>query len=56
MKAVLDRMLELESYNELVELLRGIVTDQEELSDETQRQQREKLKDFRGVRPYVGST
>ena len=32
MKAALDRMLELESYNELVELLRGIVTDQQELA------------------------
>lgn len=46
MKAALDRMLELESYNELVELLRGIVADQQELRDETQRLQREKLKDL----------
>jgi hypothetical protein len=40
MQAVLDRMLELESYNELVELLRGIVSDQAELRAETLRQQR----------------
>ncbi len=44
MKAVLDRMLELESYNELVELLRGIVTDQEQIKERTQQQQRQKLR------------
>jgi hypothetical protein len=44
MKAVLDRMLELESYNELVELLRGIVNDQRQLKEQTQQQQREKLR------------
>jgi hypothetical protein len=44
MKAVLDRMLELESYNELVELLRGIVADQEQIKQRTQEQQREKLR------------
>ena len=44
MKAVLDRMLELESYNELVELLRGIVKDQEQLKERTQQEQREKLR------------
>lgn len=46
MKRALDRMLELESYNELVELLRGIVSDQNELREETLRQQREKLRDL----------
>jgi hypothetical protein len=46
MKAVLDRMLELESYNELVELLRGIVEEQEQLKGKTQEQQREKLRDL----------
>jgi hypothetical protein len=46
MKAVLDRMLELESYNELVDLLRGIVTEQEELREETLRLQREKLREL----------
>ncbi len=44
MQAVLDRMLELESYNELVELLRGIVNDQQQLKEKTQQQQREKLR------------
>jgi hypothetical protein len=44
MKAILDRMLELESYNELVELLRGIVADQQQIKERTQQQQREKLR------------
>jgi len=44
MKAVLDRMLELENYNELVELLRGIVSDQQQIKERTQQQQREKLR------------
>jgi hypothetical protein len=46
MKAVLDRMLELEGYNELVELLRGIVSEQDDLRQETLRQQREKLQEL----------
>jgi hypothetical protein len=46
MKAVLDRMLELESYNELVELLRGIVEEQDQLKGKTQEQQREKLREL----------
>jgi len=44
MQQVLDRMLELESYNELVELLRGIIRDQERVSEETQKLRREKLR------------
>jgi len=44
MKQVLDRMLELESYNELVELLRGIVAEQKQLEEKTKQQRREKLR------------
>ncbi|MCA9230547.1 MAG: hypothetical protein KDA57_07845 [Planctomycetales bacterium] len=44
MKEVLDRMLELESYNELVELLRGILDEQQQLEDKTKELRREKLK------------
>lgn len=44
MKRVLDRMLELESYNELVELLRGIIADQQQLQEETKQQRRAKLR------------
>jgi hypothetical protein len=44
MDAVLNRMLELESYNEIVELLRGIISDQEQLRERTQQQQKERLR------------
>ncbi len=44
MKEVLDRMLELESYNELVELLRGIVDEQKQLQGKTKQQRREKIR------------
>ncbi|MCG8451251.1 MAG: hypothetical protein MI725_16920 [Pirellulales bacterium] len=44
MKQVLDRMLELESYNELVELLRGIVNDHQQLQKQTKEQRRQKLR------------
>jgi hypothetical protein len=48
MQAILNRMLELESYNELVEQLRGIVADHEALREETLRIQREKLRELLG--------
>ena len=48
MKQVLDRMLELESYNELVALLRTIVAEQKELQKETKQQRRQKLRDILG--------
>ena len=41
---VLDRMLELESYNEVVALLRGIIHDQQDLNEKTKERQGEKLK------------
>ena len=44
MKQVLDRMLELESYNEIVELLRGIVKDHEKLKELTKKERRQKLR------------
>ena len=44
MQQVLDRMLELESYNELVELLRGIVADHQEVQQETKKKRRAKLR------------
>lgn len=46
MKAVLDRMLELESYNEVMELLRGIINDQEQLNQQTDQQRKSKLKNL----------
>jgi hypothetical protein len=44
MQQVLDRMLELESYNEVVALLRGIIHDQQELNEKTKERQNDKLK------------
>ena len=44
MQRILSRMLELESYNELVDLLRAIVDDQEQLNEETKVRRREKLR------------
>ncbi len=48
MKRVLDRMLELESYNELVALLRSIVGEQKQLHDQTKEKRRAKLLDILG--------
>ena len=44
MKRILDHMLELESYNELVELLRGIVQEHERLNERMKEEQRRKLR------------
>ena len=44
MRQVLDRMLELETYNEVVALLRGIITDQDEINRRTKERQKDKLK------------
>jgi hypothetical protein len=44
MQQVLDRMLELESYNEVVALLRGIIHDQQDLNEKTKQRQDERLK------------
>jgi hypothetical protein len=44
MRQVLDKMLELETYNEVVALLRGIITDQDEISRRTLERRKEKAK------------
>jgi hypothetical protein len=44
MRQVLDKMLELETYNEVVALLRGIITDQDEINRRTKERQKDKLK------------
>ena len=44
MRQVLDKMLELETYNEVISLLRGIITDQEEINRRTKDRQKEKAK------------
>ena len=42
MRLVLNKMLELESFNEIVEQLRGIIEAQKIVDKETQRQHKEK--------------
>ena len=37
--AVLQRMLDLETYNELVELVRSLIEEQEKILSETKKQQ-----------------
>ena len=46
MRQVLDRMLELETYNEVVALLRGIITDQDEINRQTKERQKERLRNL----------
>ncbi len=46
MRQVLDRMLELETYNEVVALLRNIITDQGEINRQTKERQKERLRDL----------
>jgi hypothetical protein len=46
MQMVLDHMLELESYNEVVGLLRDIIDDQKTLNERTKQQQNERLQDL----------
>jgi hypothetical protein len=46
MQKVLDRMLELESYHEAVEMLREVIKLQEQLHRQTELRQKEKLKDL----------
>jgi hypothetical protein len=46
MHKVLDRMLEMESYNEAIELLREIIKDQEQLHRQTEERQKQKLKEL----------
>ena len=43
MQQILDKMLELESYNEVLELLRGILEDQEELNERTKQLRRQRF-------------
>ncbi len=42
MRAVLDRMVELESFNEVLDRLRGVIRGQEALRDETMKRQKQR--------------
>ncbi|WP_182865210.1 polyketide synthase [Stieleria mannarensis] len=44
--AVLEKMLDLESYNELLDLVRGLIQDQEQLKEDTQQERKDRVKDL----------
>jgi len=46
MQKVLDRMLELEDFNEALELLRAIIKLQEELEEQTRERQKQKIREL----------
>ncbi|MEX0677500.1 MAG: hypothetical protein WD063_10525 [Pirellulales bacterium] len=46
MRQVLDKMLELETFNEMLDTLRQIIDAQEKVNDQTKRQQKENLRDL----------
>jgi len=46
MKQVLDKMLELETFNEVLDMLRQIIGAQEKINDETKAKQKSKLRDL----------
>ena len=45
MRAILDKMMELESFNEVVELLRGMIRTQEEIRAETLKRHKERARE-----------
>jgi hypothetical protein len=46
MQNVLDRMLELEDYNQMVEMLRDVIKMQEQLRNQTEQRQKQKIRDL----------
>ena len=46
MSAVLDNMLELETYNELIDLIRDLINDQEEISEKTKDERKKQVLDL----------
>ena len=46
MQKVLDRMIELEDYNQMVELLRDVIKMQEQLRNQTEQRQKQKIRDL----------
>ena len=46
MTVVLDNMLELETYNELIDLIRGLIDDQEQISEKTQQERKKQVLDL----------
>jgi len=48
LRAVLDRMMELESFNEVIERLRGVIRLQEEIRDQTLDEHKKRVREALG--------
>lgn len=46
LSAVLEKMLDLESYNELLDLVRGLIQDQNQIKEDTQTERKNRVKDL----------
>jgi hypothetical protein len=46
MQQVLDKMMEMETFNEVVDMLRAIIATQENINDETKKQRRQAVRDL----------
>jgi hypothetical protein len=46
MRQVLDKMLELETFNEVLDMLRQVISAQEKVNSETKQKQKQKLRDL----------
>jgi hypothetical protein len=46
MTVVLDNMLELETYNELIDLIRGLIGDQKQINQKTQQERKKQVLDL----------
>ena len=44
--AVLEKMLYLESYNEILDLVRGLIEEQEKLKEDTQKERKKAVLDL----------
>jgi hypothetical protein len=46
MRSVLDKMIELETYNEVVDTLRSLIEQQQSIRGETSKQQKQRARDL----------
>jgi hypothetical protein len=46
MRKVLDRMIEMEDFNEVIDMLRNIIQSQEQLHEKTQELHKQRIRDL----------
>ena len=46
MQLVLDKMLELETYNELIDLVRALIAEQQAVNEKTRKEQKKRALDL----------